>query len=182
MPEKEINGLDTDERETLSRGVGNQRSALLKTILLTGLLVGTLDGAAAVASFLLHTGGNPTRIFVYIASGVFGRDAFTAGNSMLWWGLVFHYFIATSWTALFFLMHQRYEFLSKSRVWNGIGYGFAIWLVMNLVVLPLSNVPALRRDPARVVEGVVILIVMVGLPVSFISSKYYRRTNVKNRQ
>ena len=101
---------------------------------------------------------------------------------MLWWGLAFHYFIATSWTALFFLMHQRCEFLSKNRVWNGIGYGFAIWLVMNLVVLPLSNVPALRRDPARVVEGVVILIVMVGLPVSFISSKYYGRTNVKNRQ
>ncbi len=150
--------------------------SLLKTILRTGLLVGTLDGAAAVISFLIHSGGgNPVRVFVYISSGVFGNDAFSAGDSMAWWGLLFHYSIATSWTALFFLASPRLKFLSRNTLWSGVGYGFVIWILMTRVVLPLSNVPPSRFVLARAIEGIAILMVMVGIPVSYFCKKYYAK-------
>lgn len=152
---------------------GTDLKATLKAILFAGLIAGTLDGAAAVVSFLIHGGSNPARVFVYIASGVFGRTAFTAGDSMMWWGLLFHYFIATSWTALFFLASPHIVFLSKNRIWSGVGYGLVVWLAMTRVVLPLSNVPPQRFVLSRAIEGAAILTVMIGLPISYMSSRHY---------
>src|SRR3979490_753507 len=144
----------------------NHPRSLLITILLTGLLVGTLDAAAAVVQFIIPTWRNPIRIFEYIASGVFGMNAFSGGSIMAVIGLLFHYFIATAWTSLFFTLYPRIPWLAKNRVAGGVLYGVFIWLMMNLVILPLSNVPhfPIRIEGAMI--GMVILMLVVGLPVS----------------
>src|SRR5882672_1947283 len=115
--------------------------SLFTTILLTGLVVGTLDAVAAVIQYIIPTVRNPVRIFEYIASGVFGMDAFSGGAWIAVMGLFFHYFITTAWTSLLFTVYPRIPWLAKNKVAGGLLYGVLIWLVMNLVILPLSNVP-----------------------------------------
>ena len=60
----------------------SKTKSLFTTILNTGLLVGTFDAIAAVIQYIIPTIRNPVRIFEYIASGVFGMDAFSGGAVM----------------------------------------------------------------------------------------------------
>lgn len=134
------------------------------------LLVGTLDIIAAIIHFKLSGGDNPVRILHFIASGVFGNAAFDAGPGMALAGLTFHYLIAGTWTFLYFLVYPFTFQKIRSKVISGIIYGVFIWIVMNLIVLPLSNTPEISRNLTRDVIGAAILVVAVGLPLSFISS------------
>ena len=144
-----------------------------KTILLSGLLVGTLDAAAAIINYCIPTVRNPVRIFQYIASGVFGMNAFSDGVIMPIMGLIFHYFIATSWTLLFFLLYPKINWLSRNWVISGFGYGIFVWLAMNLVILRLSRVPQFPFNATQVAIGMAILMLAIGLPISFFAQRYY---------
>ena len=117
--------------------------SLVRIILWSGLLVGTLDAVAAIINYCIPTVRNPVRIFQYIASGVFGMNAFSDGMLMPILGLIFHYFISTFWTLLFFLLYPKINWLGKSWIISGLGYGVFVWLAMNLVVLKLrrSTIP-----------------------------------------
>jgi hypothetical protein len=165
----EVDEMNTEIRQLRSSKPLNALSA----IVLAGLLSGTLDGTAAVIQYVITRGGSPVRVFVYIASGVFGREAFSRGISIALWGVVFHYLIAFSWTVAFFILYPRIKALAGNRVITGLLYGLVIWLVMNLVVLPLSNVRPPPFDPVRVVMGIAILMLCVGLPIVWLISGYY---------
>jgi len=67
--------------------------------------------------------------------------------------------------------------LSKNKYLLGIVYSVVIWSGMNLVVLPLSNVPQLPFTVARATEAIGILIVCVGLPISILAYRYYTKLN-----
>ena len=151
---------------------------LFITILQTGLLVGTLDATAAVIQFIIPTVRNPVRIFEYIASGVFGMKAFSGGAAMPVMGLVFHYFIAAAWTSLFFTVYPRIPWLAKNKVVSGLLYGVFIWLMMNLVILPLTNVPHFPISFTGAAIGMLILMLVVGLPISLSAHKYYFKFNL----
>lgn len=146
------------------------------TVLKAGLLVGALDILSALLYYYIRTQKNPLNVFTFIASGVFGKKAFAAGSSMLIWGAVFHFIIALSFTLLFFLVYPVLIKFLKSKVLFGILYGVFIWVVMNLLVLPLTNAPALSMSAKQIIIGSLILITMIGLPLSFIAGKYYSRS------
>ena len=60
-----------------------------RTIILTGLLAGTLDAIAAI----VVSQASPAAVFKFIASGAFGAGkAFSGGDIMIVWGVLFHYF------------------------------------------------------------------------------------------
>jgi hypothetical protein len=142
-----------------------------RTVLWAWLLVGTLDITAAIVNYWIGGGRNPVSIFVYIASGVFGPTAFEVGTPMAWWGLVFHYLIAFLWTAFFFLIYPRLGFMSRNWILTGVLYGMFIWLIMNRVVVQLSNTP---KGPFRLTNSIIqclILIAMIGLPLSYIARR-----------
>lgn len=147
------------------------KNNLLKNVLLTAFLVGTLDGIAAIVHFKVNGGANPVAIAKFIASGVFGMDAFNGGTAMVLTGIVFHYIIALTWTALFFLVYSRFVTIRLNRYVTGVIYGVLIWVVMNLVVLPLSNTPPASRNLIRDSIGMTILIVAVGLPIALIQAR-----------
>ncbi|WP_026969711.1 hypothetical protein [Algoriphagus terrigena] len=138
------------------------------------LLVGTLDILAACIQYYLKTGSGPALVFKFIASGVFGAEAFSAGDSMIVYGLLFHYSIAVSFTIFFFLITTLFPALLKAKVVTGIGYGIAVWIVMNLIVVPISNTPKGEFDWINAGIGMLILIVCIGLPLSFIAAKARR--------
>ncbi len=144
-----------------------------KAVLFAWLTAGSLDILTAFVHYYLKTGKNPFGVLNYVASGVFGTSAFTGGTAMAVWGLVFHYIIAFSFTLLFFLIYPRWKFLSLNKALTAIGYGLFVWALMNLVVLPMSNVPRPVFHLSNALIAATILIFMIGLPVTLIISKYY---------
>jgi len=146
---------------------------LIKTILVTGLLAGTLDILAACANAYIRSGTSPIRVLQFVASGLFGTDAFSGGLKMAFWGLLMHFLIALTWTLVFFLAYPKISFLSKHKMFSGILYGIFVWLAMNFVVLPLTAVPKFPFNISQAIVGAVILILMIGLPISFFANRYY---------
>ena len=148
---------------------------IVETIIKAGLLTGCLDIAAALLQFYLRTGKSPVVVLNFIASGVFGKTAFTGEMGMTFWGLLFHFIIAFVWTMIFFLLYPKIALLSKNKIINGILFGFIIWSVMTRIILPISNTPKIPFDLIQAVIGILILMLAVGMPNSFLISKYYLR-------
>ena len=139
----------------------------LKQILTVAFIAGTLDGASAVI-FLAKFKFAAT--FKYIASAIFGKEAFAGGTEMILAGIFFHYFIAFSFTLFYAFIVTKVKFLSANKVVSGILYGLFVWAVMNLIVVPLTRIPAADFNPQRALANAVILVFCIGLPISLLIS------------
>ena len=154
----------------------------LKTILLSGLLVGTLDILSAFVDVYISSGKNPLVVLNYIASGAIGKTAFAGGVGIQLLGLLFHFIIAFSFTVLFFWLYSKNNLPSKNWIITGIIYGIFIWVVMNLIVVRLSYIPSAplsAMKPIKVLKSALILICMIGLPLSFIANNILKKEEKK---
>lgn len=142
---------------------------VIKTLLLTGLLAGLLDGISAVV-FLAKMNFNI--VFQFISSGIFGKSAFEGGTEMILYGIALHFFIAISFTIFFYFTFNRFAFLKNHKIIRGLIYGLFIWIVMNLIVLPLSNTPQSPMHFIGAAKGLSILMICVGLPISLLTKPY----------
>jgi hypothetical protein len=148
---------------------------LINAILISGLIIGVLDGLAAITSAFIARGTSPVRVFQYIASGVFGREAFSGSTSMVFLGLFFHLFIALCWTALFFLLYRsfRYVAIFRKKIITGMIYGVIVWLGMQFIIVPLSNVPrAGGFNFAQASIGILIHMFIIGVPMAWLAARY----------
>ena len=146
-----------------------------RTIILTGLLAGTLDAIAAI----VVSQASPAAVFKFIASGAFGAGkAFSGGDIMIVWGVLFHYFIALSWTVLFFFMYPALPWMRKNKYITGLLYGIFVWIIMNRVVIPLSEIPQRPFNLKGALTGMSILMVAIGLPISILTHRYYLRKGI----
>ena len=151
---------------------GKQRGAT-RTIVGAWLIAGTLDITAASIYYPIRYDLSLEVLYQNIASGVFGARAFAGGTLMSALGLAFHYIIALIWTVIFYAAYPRIGILQKNRFAAGMAYGILVWAVMNLVVLPLSNV---NRSPLQFIPSLIaalILMFCIGLPLSMIIGKHY---------
>jgi hypothetical protein len=148
----------------------------IKLILKAGFLAGTLDILAAIIVYGFILSKAPVvAILQSIASGVYGPKAFAGGLGMAIQGLVFHYIIAIIFAALFYLLIRALPFVTRFRVITGLLYGMIVWLIMNLLVLPASGVTPRPFSVRGMIEGMLILMFFVGLPISLVLSKTGRR-------
>src|ERR1044072_5987358 len=132
--------------ETASDYRQHNTKPLLKPIAWVGLLAGILYILSACLQAYIARGISPETVLRFIASGAFGKPAFTGGWQMPLTGLLFHYIIAYSFTILFFLLYPSIKLMRKSIVLTAVVYGIFIFLVMNLLVLPLTRI---TRTPIR---------------------------------
>ncbi len=150
---------------------------LMANVLKAGLIVGTLDILAALIQFYIKTNKNPISVLNFIASGVFGNDAFTGGTKMVAFGLFFHYVIAFSFTLLFFKLYPKLSVLIRNTFLLGSVYGLFIWLTMQFVVLPLSQAPAMKMNIQGAITAILILIAYIGIPLSWLTPRYTNHIN-----
>jgi len=150
---------------------------LWPTMLAAGLLVGTLDLSCALIYYTINTHKDPIRVFYFIASAVFGPQAYNGGAAMVAAGALMHYMVAIAFTLFFFLIYPRLRFLSRNTVLTGILYGLFAWSVMNLIVLPLLQVHGSPK-PRDIIINMLILIAAIGLPLSFIARRFYGQREV----
>ncbi len=139
-----------------------------KRVLRSSLIVGTLDIITASTQYYIRTTKGPEGVLKFVASGLFGKEAFTGGTSMIIVGLIIHYLIAMGFTLIFFLLVKNFAVLCVNRLVTGLLYGAFVWLVMNKLVLPITKAPALEHDTSADLQAVGILIVCIGLPLAFL--------------
>ncbi len=146
-----------------------------KTILWSGLISGILDAIAGVIVYYIYFKLNPIQVLQFIASGVYGPTAIDGGAMMVVLGTFFHFLIAFVCAVLFYLAYPKVEFLRKNDIASGLIYGLGIWIVMNLMVLPLSNIPKSPFDLGLALIGIVWHMTLVGLPIAIIIRNFYKK-------
>src|SRR5258707_260906 len=135
-----------------------------------GLIAGTLDLTGACVVSWLRAGVKPVQVFHSVASGVYGKASADGGAKTAVMGIIFHFIIATTWAIVYYLASRRVRFMIDQPIIAGVLYGIGVYLFMNFVVLPLSNVPK-RLTPAPIsgrIIGCTIIIFCIGLPIAFI--------------
>jgi hypothetical protein len=144
-----------------------------RAIVRAWLVAGTMDITAATVYYPWVYKFKAILLFQNIASGVFGESAFRGGIMLAALGLVFHYFIALTWTVLFFVVYPKIKLLSKSRMLSGVAYGIFVWAAMNLVVLPLSRVQQAPFSPDSAIIAALFLVFCIGIPNAILAHRYY---------
>lgn len=149
------------------------RAGAYRTILWIGLVAGTLDIAENLILNLFRQ-ITPTMVFQYIASGLLGMRAFQAGWASVALGVGLHYFIALTWTVVFYLASRTLTVMLRRPVVSGLVYGGIAYGFINWVVLPWSGVPhaAKPMSVASRISGVLALLFCIGLTISLLTRKY----------
>jgi hypothetical protein len=146
----------------------SRKSGALYAIAAGGLIAGTLDLTQA---FILFGRGVP----LVIAAGLLGRPALQGGTATYILGVLLHFFIACSATAVYYAASRRLAFLLEHPLVCGLFFGMAVELVMSYIVLPLSALRA--RGPYElhdVLLGLGVHMVVVGLPISYSVRRFGR--------
>ncbi len=151
---------------------GKDQPGGLAAIATAGLIVGTLDITSA---FILGglKGASPIRILQFVASGLLGRSAYQGGLAVAGLGLLIHFFIAFSVVIFFYAASRSLRFLTDHAVISGLGYGVAVYLFMNLVVLPLSAMKP-KYSASGIVIQMLIHMFIIGLLTALIVRRFRR--------
>jgi hypothetical protein len=145
-----------------------------KTVLLTGLFVGTTDLVSAFISIYAGSGKFPEKMFNYMAGGALGLStALKGGNAAAFLGLFFQYFISFSFTLFFFWIFPRLKFLSFNKYLVGMLYAVFVDVVMGELILPLTPLPGGSFSVTHSYINWVILGVLFGIPIVYNAYKYY---------
>jgi uncharacterized membrane protein YagU involved in acid resistance len=132
-------------------------------ILLGGLIAGTLDiGAAA-----LINGRNPLVILLVIASGLLGKASFQGGLPAAILGLVLQLMMSLLIAAIFVLVSNRFPELKQHWIAAGLIYGVGIFVVMNYLVVPLSEIGHLPQFTTWTFAGNLVAMWGFGLLIAF---------------
>jgi hypothetical protein len=140
----------------------------IKTIFLAGLVAGLLDGTAAVI-FLGKM--NYSGVFKFVASGLFGKSAFAGGNEMVIYGIIIHLLIAMTFAFFYYFIFSKISFFSKNKIIGGLLFGLLVWMIMNLLILPFTNISHSPILLIGAIKNILILMICVGLPISLIMQK-----------
>lgn len=146
-------------------------SGALRAILWGGTACAVLDGAAASLQFGFR-GVKPLQVWQGVASGLLGPGAFRQGWISGGLGLLLHFTIAFTAAAVFAAASQQLPFLARSYWVSGPLYGIIVYLVMSLIVVPLSARPKMPKPPSVAVTQVIIHILFVGLPISIAANHF----------
>jgi hypothetical protein len=144
----------------------------VRALLFGGLLAGALDITAAFVIFG-RRGATPLEVLQSVASGLLGRAAYEGGWATGFLGGALHFLIASGAAAVFVAASRHLTLLVRHPMIWGPLYGIAVYLLMNLVVLPLSAVPPRPFTPNFVM--IVVHMLCVGLPIALVASRYMRR-------
>jgi hypothetical protein len=152
-------------------------------VLLTTLVVGTADLIAAYIDQFVKTGKFADKMLYYIAGGGIGLETSMQGGFWIGLlGLLFHYFIAFSFTLLFFLVYPRLklQYLSRPTLYIlGFLYGPFIGLFMKFIVLPLTRLPQSPFVFQKAIIGWIILSIAIGIPVAISARAYYAKRQIQ---
>ena len=153
------------------------RNSLLRPIVLGGMFI--------FISQFIHQGNVITLIqktpfiliWQYIASGALGNAAFEGGIATALLGVFFHLIISFVIAGVFILAADRIPLLRRNAIVGSLLYGFGVFIVMNMIVTPLSATPPLPAPTLPwLAEAIIEHTLLVGLPLGMLIR---RNANIK---
>lgn len=139
-----------------------QKGGAVAAICVGGFVAGALDLISAFITF-------GWRVPRGIASGLLGASAFQGGEWIWFLGVFLQFFIAFSAATVYFLASRRLVFMKTNFFVCGLFYGIAVFLVMNLIVVPLSAFP-LKSGTLSIhgmIQGLLVHMFIIGLPIAY---------------
>lgn len=157
-------------------------SDFTRALLWGGTICGLLDGTAACVQVWLGSGTMPGRLFQGVASALLGKAAGEGGAATVGLGVLMHFTVAFTATALCCLAYRRTPALRRVPVVAlGALFGAAVFCTMNFAFLPfLSVVRGLYlHTPARWPGTMgwpqfAIHLVFVGQPIAAAARRFLR--------
>lgn len=156
-----------------------QKNNKLLGIIWFCLLTGTLDG---ILSLMFSYPASPDQSYRYMASGLFGTEAFKA-NYIVFWGVLFHYLIASVFCAVFFFLYPKFKRIINNKYILALVFCLTICIISTFGIFPLSNVPDIKGVPKYPSQLNLVLAIIslaglslcLGLPISLIAGHYFRK-------
>jgi hypothetical protein len=133
------------------------RNSLLRLSVVTGLIISTAD--MIIYNWLVVSiffGIPLITFFQYIASGALGESAFAGGIATAFIGVLFYFLISIVVAGVFILGVDRIPLLRRHIIPGSLLYGFGVFIVMNMIVTPLSATPPI---PAPTTQELILIIV-----------------------
>ncbi len=129
---------------TIATTSPTSRNSLLRLSVIAGLIIGFAD-EIIYHWFVQNVLGGVSLIalYQYIASGALGETAFAGGIPVALLGVLFHYLFSIVIAGVFILGVDRIPLLSRHVISGALLYGFGVFIVMNMIVTPLSATPPL---------------------------------------
>jgi hypothetical protein len=140
-------------------------------IVAAGIVAGTTNLVAAGAIF----GGTMTHGFQMIASGLLGEQAFSGGLNAAVLGAVLHFAISIAAAGLYLWAAIRRHALIRHWLIGGVVFGMLAYLVMNLVVVPLSHAANPNFSSGMIAKELLAHTVMFGVPIAGIVRAFARK-------
>ncbi len=148
-------------------GTASPKKSAISLIAKATIIAGILDATAGVIVYWIFKGLNPLQVLQYIASGIFGPSVINGSFVYVIAGLLLHFAIALAFSLAYYLAFPLIKSFGKNTYVNGLLYGAFIWVFMNYLVLPSSNIPHAPKDMVSVIE-LIWHIALVGLPIALI--------------
>lgn len=146
-----------------------------KQICKAALIAGCLDIIAACTQAWLAKSIAPDIVLKYIASGVFGKDAFAGGVGMILFGLLVHFLIAFACTLVYFLLYPKIKLLHIHILLSSLFIAVIAWALTTQLIVPLSKIKPAPFNLTKVLTAIGILYVCIGLPVSIFAKRFYSK-------
>jgi hypothetical protein len=142
-----------------------------------GLIGGVLDISDALLFYGMR-GVPAERLLQGIARGLLGVRALQGGWTAATLGLGLHFLIAFTAAAVYYAASRHLRMLPERPIVSGLLYGVAVFLFMNMIVLPLSSI---HQSPAAMLRfnivsanAVLALMFFIGLPIAIAVNRYAR--------
>ncbi len=164
---------------TIASSFPTTRTSLLRPIALGGLIIGTADALVYHVLITSVLGGYPlASVYQYIASGALGESAFTGGIATALLGVLIHFFVAFVVAGVFILSANLIPFLRRYSIVGSLLYGFGVFIVMTMIVTPLSATPPIPAPTTpQLIVTILDHILVVGLPLGILVQKYANPNN-----
>ena len=164
--------MSTNARTTL-----DNRNPLLRSILLGGMFIFI---SQSIHSWIVPSLIQKTPFIVvwqYIASGALGMAAFEGGIATALLGVLFHFLVSFVVAGVFILSADRIPLLRRYVIVGSLLYGIGVFIVMNMIVTPLSATPPLPAPTMPwLIEAIIEQVLVVGLPLGILIR---RNANIK---
>ena len=148
----------------------------IQSILAGGFTAGFIDIVYPTTRAIM-AGQSPMRPWLGVASGLLGATAREGGAGMVALGLFLHLLICVTAAFVFFFIVRKLPWFVKQWLVAGVLFGFGFLLVMNYVILPLSQIGKPLYVGAGFLWAIVSHVLMIGLPIAFFVTLGIRRTS-----
>jgi hypothetical protein len=138
---------------------------IVRQAFVAGLIGGVILEAYLYATVLLPSHTTVAASFQYVASAAIGKEAYN-NPSYVWLGLAVHFIVSIGWAGGYAYFAQRNLFVNRRWLVSGLGYGFVVYMFMQILLLG-AQAFVFPATPAALINQVIAHLVFYGVPVAF---------------